>query len=222
MNNKRFYKFIAVIYEDDKDFKTQFANLQINYSSIYILHDKDVDEETGELKKPHYHFIICLKNAKTISAISRETGINDNMIEPIKKSYPGALRYLIHFKDEFKYNYSKDEVHSLDDKLLKDFYKYVDEDVSEEDKTEEIETFIDSSSTYVSISCLGKYVRTINRWDVFRRNITYFKMILDEHNRKFINYDYRWYFKNCFNVLFFIYARRIFILLYDENLLQKE
>ena len=185
MNNKRFYNFILVIYEDDELFKQQFANLQINYSSIYICHDKDVDEE-GELKKKHYHFIVKLKNAKTISALSKDTLVSENMIEPIKKSFDGSLRYLIHFGRDDKYQYSVDEVKSLDDSLYRRFLKAVNIDMSEEDKVASIEEFIDNSGCYLTLKQLGAYVRKINKWDAFRRNITYFRAILDEHNRKFI------------------------------------
>ena len=167
-------------------FQQQFANLQINYKSIFIRHDKDVDEETGELKKPHYHFIIKLKNAKSISAISKETFVAEHMIEPVKKSFDGSLRYLIHFGLDNKYQYDANEVRCLDDKLMARFIKAVNVELSEEEKVEQIEEFIHNSGCYVELKCLGAHVRKINKWDAFRRNMTYFKAILDEHNRKFI------------------------------------
>lgn len=188
MNNKRFYNFIIVIYEDDENFKLQYANLTINYSSIYIKHDKDVDEETGELKKPHYHFVIKLKNAKTISALAKETLVPENLIEPIKKSFDGSLRYLIHFGRDDKYQYDVSEVKSFDDKLLARFNKCVNVELSEEDKVQSIEDFINSFTSILEMNILGAYVRKIGKWDAFRRNISYFKIILEEHNRKFTRY----------------------------------
>lgn len=198
MNNKRFYNFILVIYEDDKDFKQQFANLQINYASIFIRHDKDVYENdevdekgkiihnAGDLKKPHYHFIIKLKNAKTISAISKDSLVAEHMIEPVKKSFDGALRYLIHYGRDDKYQYSEDDVKSYDDKLLRRFQKAVNNDMTEEEKTEKIEDFIHNSGRFIEFKDLGAYVRKIGKWDAFRRNMSYFQRILDEHNNKFI------------------------------------
>lgn len=187
MNNKRFYNFILVIYEDDKRFNQQYANLRLNYSSIWIKHDQDIDEETGELKKPHYHFVIKLKNAKTISAISKESLVDEHMIEPVKKSFDGSLRYLIHFGRDDKYQYSPNEVNSLDDKLLARFMKSVNKESSEEEKVASIEEFIQNSDCVVKMTQLGAYVRKIGKWDVFRRNMTYFKYILEEHNQKFYN-----------------------------------
>lgn len=185
MNNKRFYNFLLVIYEDDVNFKQQYSNLVVNYSSIYICHDKDVDEE-GELKKKHYHFIVKLKNAKTISALSKETLVGENMIEPIKKSFDGSLRYLIHYGRDDKYQYSADDVKSMDDELYRRFLKAVNNDMSEEEKVESIEEYIDKSGCYLTLKQLGSYVRKINKWDAFRRNMTYFRAILEEHNRKFV------------------------------------
>lgn len=187
MNNKRFYNFIVVIYEDDEDFKQQYANLTINFRSIWIRHDKDVDEE-GNDKKPHYHFIVKLKNAKTISSFAKDILVSPNMIEPVKKSFDGSLRYLVHFGYDDKYQYDPLEVKSFDDKLLNRFNKCLNLEISEEDKVESIEEFIHNSGNYVEMNHLGAYVRKIGKWDAFRRNMTYFKIILEEHNAKFIKY----------------------------------
>lgn len=187
MKNKRFYNFIFVIYEDDKDFKIQFANLSINYKSIYIRHDQDVDDE-GNLKKPHYHFIIKLKNAMTISAISKQTLVDENMIEPVKKSFDGSLRYLIHFGRDDKYQYTPEDVHSLDDDLYARFMKSVNKELSEEEKVESIEEFLNEHDCVVEMQSLGAHVRKKGTWDAFRRNYQYFKTILEEHNNKFRRY----------------------------------
>lgn len=187
MDNKRYYNFILVIYEDDKLYKQQMANLQINYESIYIRHDKDIDEE-GKTKKPHYHFVIRLKNAKTISALAKESLVEPHMIEPVKKSFDGALRYLIHFNRDDKYQYDPSEVKSIDEKLMARFIKSVNQEMSEEEKVEKIEDFIDNATGVIEMNRLEKYVRKINKWDAFRRNQSYFRAILDEHNRKYARY----------------------------------
>ena len=126
--DKRNYNYLCVIYEDDKDFDTQMFNLLQENEVIYIRHDKDVTEE-GEEKKPHYHFVIKLKTACTLSALSKRLGIAENMIEPIKKSFNGSLKYLIHFKDDNKYNYDMDDVKSNSEKLLKRFKELVSDEI---------------------------------------------------------------------------------------------
>lgn len=203
MNNKRFYNFTCVIYEDDKRFNEQFVNLKMNYDCIYIRHDKDLYDEdlyddeknlihqAGDTKKPHYHFVIKLKNAKTISAIANACNIDEHMIEPVKRSFDGALRYLIHYNYDNKYQYSPDEVESLNEKLLVKFKKLIYDDMSEEEQTEKIEDFLKNATQRVKLSQLGAYARHIGQWSCFRRNMSYFKAVLDEYNRKF-PIDDRW------------------------------
>lgn len=195
MNNKRFYNFCVVIYKDDENFDFQLSNL-LDYPCIYAIHDNDVFEEdvlnedgsikyhAGDFKKPHYHFVVKLKNASTISAFAKKIGVAENMVEPVKKSLNGALKYLIHYGSENKYLYDVSSVNSTDDKLMRKFLDLVTEDISESEKVMSIQDFIDSAPDYVDIGILGKYVLKINMWDAFRRNITYFMRLVDNHNAR--------------------------------------
>ena len=189
MDNKRFYSFIIIIYEDDDNFQEQYFNLLQEKEIIWIQHTQDVDDE-GNLKKPHYHFILKLKNACTIKSLAKRFSVGENLIEPIKKSFNGSLKYLIHFGREDKYQYSVDDVSSNSDKLLRKFKDLICEDISEVDKVIDIQSFIESYYGFLSISILGKYVQKINKWDAFRRNMTYFKALLDEHNFRFHEENY--------------------------------
>ena len=193
----------CILYEDDKRFQEQFVNLKMNYDCIYIRHDKDLYDEdlfdedmklihsAGETKKPHYHFVIRCKNGKTISSIAKTCNIDDHMIEPVKRSFDGALRYLIHYGNDKKYQYSPDEVESLQEDLLIRFRQKVLEHVSEEEQTEKIEDFLKNSTQRVKLSQLGAYARHIGQWSCFRRNMSYFKAVLDEYNSRY-DYDNRW------------------------------
>lgn len=197
MNNKRFYNFTCVIYEDDERFNEQFINLKMNYDCLYIRHDKDLWEDdvfdennkiihqAGDEKKPHYHFFIKCKNAKTISSISKACNIDEHMIEPIKRSVNGAMRYLIHRGYDNKYQYSADDVESLNEKLLCKFRKLIYDDIPEEEQTQKLEDFLKNSTTRVKLSQLGAYARHIGQWSCFRRNMSYYKAVLDEYNSRF-------------------------------------
>ena len=187
MNKKRYYSFSGVIYEDDENFEKQFNYLSTTHDCIWIRHDQDVNED-GELKKPHFHFVLKLKNACTISALSKNSYINENLIEPIKKSFNGCLKYLVHFGYDDKYQYSIDDVESNCSNLLRRFKDLVSHDVPEVDKVISLQDYIDNYDSLLTMSMLGRYAQKINEWDAFRRNITYFKIILDEHN-----YGYRMY-----------------------------
>lgn len=183
--NSRKYTFIVVIYEDDENFKSQMENLLQEQEVLYIRHDKDITEE-GEDKKPHYHFFVKVKNPCTISALSKRVGVAENMIEPVKRSFNGALKYLIHFGNEDKYQYEPTDVKGNSDRLLQKFNKLVAEQTSEEDKTLSIEEFIleYDKGQYLEWPTVAAYVRKVNMWDAFRRNAWYFGKLVDSHNCK--------------------------------------
>lgn len=196
VNDKRYYNFITIIYEDDEDFDNQFSCLKQEGDSIWIRHDKDVYDKdiyddnlkiknhAGDLKKPHYHFLIKLKNACSISAFAKRTGLPEYMVEPVKKSLNANLKYLIHFGDDNKYQYSPEEVNSNSDTLKRRFLDLVSKEVSEVDKVISIQDYIDSSELYIDFAILGRYVQRINMWDAFRRNMSYFIKIVDSHNSR--------------------------------------
>ncbi len=184
MKEKRFYNFIVVIYEDDENFDKQYFNLLQEPEVIYIRHDSDLNEETGEYKKPHYHFVIKLKNACTISALSKRILVQENMIEPVKKSFNGALKYLIHWGCEDKFQYDSGLVQSNSDKLLNKFLKLISEDIPEGEKVMNIQDYIINFDGFIRWDVLGKYVQKVNMWDAFRRNFGYFKCLVNDHNGK--------------------------------------
>lgn len=183
MNNKRFYNFIVIIYEDDDNFKEQYEFLTKEKESIWIRHDQDIDDD-GNLKKPHYHFILKLKNAKTISALAKYVNVQENMIEPVKKSFNGALKYLIHYGYDDKFQYDKSLVESNSEKLRRKFDDLVTNDITEVEKVINIQEFIENQSEFIDMPVLGKYVQKINMWDAFRRNYSYFKDLVNSHNGK--------------------------------------
>lgn len=181
MKEKRNYNYLCVIYEDDKDFDQQMFHLMEEKEVIYIRHDQDVTEE-GELKKPHYHFVIKLKSACTISALSKRLGVAENMIEPIKKSFNGSLKYLIHFKDDNKYQYDVEEVKSNSEKLLKRFKELVTDETPGGEHAMSIQEYIHSQGDYVKMSQVGKYANQNGIWNYFIRYYSYLRDVVKEHN----------------------------------------
>ena len=133
MNTKRFYNFIVIIYEDDENFDKQYFNLTQENEAIWIRHDQDLDDE-GNIKKAHYHFIVKMKNACTISALAKRFEVNENLIEPVKRSLNGSLKYLIHYGYDNKFQYDVNLVESNSQKLKRKFLDLVTKDVPEVDK----------------------------------------------------------------------------------------
>lgn len=79
----------------------------------WILHDKDVNEDTGEVKEPHYHYYIEFPNSRYIASVAKEFDIPENMIEVVRNK-TGVLRYLTHSTEDSKskYQYDISEVHA--------------------------------------------------------------------------------------------------------------
>lgn len=180
MINKRFYNFMIVLYSDDESYDKQLELLK-TYDIIYIIHDKDVTDE-GEEKKKHTHLIVRFKNARTISSLSKEIEVGENMIEPIK-NLTASLKYLIHYKNDSKFQYSVEECISncdLIDRLKKITYN----DLSEDEKITDLITFIENFDGHIDILIFYKYVASIGMWDILRRSATLILRLIDEHNRK--------------------------------------
>ena len=77
----------------------------------WILHDKDVHLETGEVKDPHYHIYLEFPNPRSINSIAKEFGIEPNFIEVVRNKQ-GILAYLTHSRSPEKWQYAVNEVHS--------------------------------------------------------------------------------------------------------------
>lgn len=94
-----------------------------NLPCAWALHDKDTythDSEdgsykTGDLKKPHYHFVCRFPNPRYFSGIAKEIGVPVNVINRCNSLYK-AYVYLWHKDTPDKYQYDSDivGVHDFD------------------------------------------------------------------------------------------------------------
>lgn len=78
----------------------------------YILHDKDKLED-GTPKTPHTHIFMYFESGRGVKAVARALGLDEehyNLVEGLKKSKSGALRYLVHTDDPKKHQYDHNEV----------------------------------------------------------------------------------------------------------------
>ena len=80
--------------------------------AISPLHDLDVNP-TGEIKKPHYHIIICFGNTTTFNVVNN---LCEQLNQPIPKkvlSVKGIYRYLTHEDNPEKEHYNKEDIQTL-------------------------------------------------------------------------------------------------------------
>lgn len=182
MEKFRARNFNLVLYDEDETHKKAIEYIEKNCDYAKILHDRDVDEKTGEIKKPHYHIVIRFNNAKWNTSLAEDLGITENYIEE-SRSLKRSLLYLIHFYDEDKYQYNIDEVKGTLKKKLKSYI--VNDDKEEYEKVEEIFCFIDEQDRKISKSYLMRYCTSIGYWDILRRCFAPICCYLEEHNDEY-------------------------------------
>lgn len=129
-NKHRYWWFILYPDSSPADWKDilKFRGLPI---AISPLHEFDLKNEEGELKKPHYHIILCYSGPTTYNAVKALTV--DELNSTIPKaldSVRGAYDYLTHKHDPDKFQYSEDEI-----ELMNGFDLFEMVQMSEKDKS---------------------------------------------------------------------------------------
>lgn len=192
----RRYTYEIDIYEDDPLFKEQYEALSHIQDAIWIRHDKDIHNEdvkgengeikyhAGDFKKPHYHFLIKVKNAIKLSALIKKVNCQKYQVQFIK-NFNSALKYLIHYGYDDKYQYSIDEVKSNSNTLKTRMEQLIIDDTPEVMRVQQIQAMIEDFNGYIELGILGKSVQKANIWDAFRRNLTYFIKLVDLHNARY-------------------------------------
>lgn len=78
--------------------------------AISPLHDKDVNEGTGEVKKAHWHIIITYGNTTTFNNVKTLTEQLNAPIPQAINSLKGAIRYLTHKDNLEKAQYDSKDI----------------------------------------------------------------------------------------------------------------
>ena len=106
----KYIQCMFVLYPESQ--QDVIAYVQQHFSCAWALHDKDVYEQdapdgsyrTGDLKKPHVHFVCRFRNPRTFSGIAKELGVPVNTIRRCNDLY-AAYVYLWHGDTPDKYQY---------------------------------------------------------------------------------------------------------------------
>lgn len=77
---------------------------------ISPLHDKDVNPDSGEIKKPHYHVLFLFDGPKTVAQAAEVASQIHGVGIEILNSVRGYARYLCHLDNPEKHQYSPDDV----------------------------------------------------------------------------------------------------------------
>lgn len=105
----------------------------------YCLHDKDVNKDTGKLKKAHIHVLLAFDGTTTYNAVKDLTDRLNSPIPQPARSLRGMIRYLIHADNKNKYHYNREDIVSvgMDQEIEQAFTpKKTDEDKKNDHVTE--------------------------------------------------------------------------------------
>lgn len=113
MNKKRYWAF--VLYPESAPDNWRELLQQTGLAcAVSPLHDKDINP-TGEIKKAHYHIILCYSGPTTFNSVKK---ITDNLNQPIPiplEQVRGYFRYLTHKDNPEKYQYNDNEITTIND-----------------------------------------------------------------------------------------------------------
>lgn len=176
---KKYYTFAMVLYKDSTsyDYYKVINYIEKNYKYYaYIEHDEDIDN-----KKEHTHVLVHFDNKRYNTGVAKELNVPSNYI--VNANLIPYLRYLIHFDDEDKKQYSVDEVKGSLQLRLKEIIS--NNKKSETEQVAYIISFISDYKGWLTITDLSQFVLQSGCYSAFRRNYTFFKDLILDHNRHF-------------------------------------
>lgn len=101
----------VLLYPDNEEHQNALITIHKKFDYTYILHDKDVFEDSEDelQKKPHIHCLLHFSSDRTPNGIAKILQIETRFVQRVTNR-DAFLRYLIHLDDKDKYQYSIDEV----------------------------------------------------------------------------------------------------------------
>lgn len=197
------------------------------YEYCGILHDKDL-EDNGELKKPHYHFLIEFTNPKLYSTVCKKIGFEFKKKpdgsgcpvygEPCRR-FKDCQKYLVHVGYEDKYQYSSDELFGSD--LLLSRVKAL---LSTPDENSQMRLLLDIFDNYdgiLSFRTALNLALKYNLYSTFRRGGSLLGKVIEEYQHDKLSSVYEDYveksnlYRSKLDELYVIEDKKVFKGRYD-------
>lgn len=152
--------------------------------AVSPLHEFDVDP-TGELKKPHFHFILVYNGPTTFNAV--KNFVCDRLYSPIPiplESVRGYYRYFTHQDNPEKYQYDSNEIQCYNGFALQNFVELTHHEISLLKR--QLCDLIDSEKIFEYCD-LVDYCRFHQLWDLFdvaSNHTLFFSRLLDSRRNR--------------------------------------
>ena len=160
----RFYSFSIVSYASLSEIQNL---LQACRHYVYILHDKDVNED-GSLRSPHFHILCTFVQNKSFNSVASLVVSSQNTFVQQLQDVGGAFAYLTHQNNLEKFQYNSDD-------LVSDNLDYWLDKIPEyENKSSKNDEFVDDllSDDFDVVAMARKYgrdfIKNLNRYESFR------------------------------------------------------
>lgn len=169
MTNTRTRDYFLTINESANCYNNILDIINENEESINIYalikHNKDIDTDTGEVKKEHYHLMIEFKNAKSFTSIQKIfNGAHIESAQHKKQCYKYLLHNTINAKEKYQYNFNDIITNNID---------YIKNQIeSEEFETFEETNFINyiaqgTTSLYKFVKRFG-FIQANKYWKIYQ------------------------------------------------------
>ena len=122
-------KVEIILYKENVADFEKFENYLKSTGNLYFispLHDKDIyltGDKKGEIKKAHWHVLLCFQNARFFNSVAKEFaeyGVIEQNLNTVKQ-INSAVRYLCHLDDLEKASYEINNIKTN----CKDLQKYL-------------------------------------------------------------------------------------------------
>ena len=152
----------------------------------YITHDQCIDPKTGDLKKPHIHWVGRRKTESgqdspcTLDTVLHNLDLPDKYIKDIEycRSWKRSVRYLIHLDDPDKFQYKAEDI--ISNFETKDIFA----DMKAAVRVNKIWSYLDSNP-FTDVISLGRWCSENGCFSEFRRSWGFWDLVCKTNRNEY-------------------------------------
>lgn len=180
--SNRIYGYTIVAYPESmpEDWKSRLNALPCGYA--YSLHDKDVNDDTGEIKKPHMHFYFQ-SNLTVKQEKYAQEALGVSYGEKVR-SASGMYDYLTHKNNPDKYHYPEDSI-AFSEKWDQELFESTCSGIKEYASESDVIKFVEDNNILEYRDYMLLAVES-ERWDLVNVGVRYWvKSYIDSRRNKY-------------------------------------